>query len=52
METIEKNVKDIKAIIVEDVVRQGDFIEKDSPIRVLRLEGNRIVVVPDSGEKS
>jgi membrane-bound serine protease (ClpP class) len=35
-----------------DVVTQGDFIEKGAQIRVLRLEGNRIVVVPDSGEKS
>lgn len=35
-----------------DVVTQGDFIEKDVRIRVLRLEGNRIVVVPDSGEMS
>ncbi len=31
-----------------DVVTQGDFIEKDAKIRVLRLEGNRIVVVPGS----
>ncbi len=27
-----------------DVLSDGEFIEKDEPIRVLRVEGNRIVV--------
>lgn len=35
-----------------DVVTQGDFLEKDVGIRVLRVEGNRIVVVPEAEEES
>jgi membrane-bound serine protease (ClpP class) len=35
-----------------DVVTQGEFLEKDASIRVLHIEGNRIVVVPDGGSES
>ena len=31
--------------IIVDVVSQGDYIEKDTPIEVLEIEGNRIVVI-------
>ena len=31
-----------------DVMTQGEFVEKDAMIRVLRIEGNRIVVVPET----
>ena len=31
--------------IIVDVVSQGDYIEKDTPIEVLEIEGNRIVVL-------
>jgi len=35
-----------------DVMTQGEFLEKDASIRVLRIEGNRIVVVPDNGSEN
>jgi membrane-bound serine protease (ClpP class) len=35
-----------------DVVTQGEFLEKDASIRVLHIEGNRIVVVPEAGSES
>ena len=33
-----------------DVVTQGELIEKDQPVKVINVEGNRIIVCSDSQE--
>ena len=32
-----------------DVVTEGEVIQKDQPIKVIEIEGNRIVVAMDHG---